>query len=228
MRLLLPFVVLALAIPASGWSMAFDIAKSPDGGYIIAGATGLNYKWSYAWLIKVDSQGNEIWNRTYVGECRSQVWNIDRVDKGYVVGGVTGCHGNDAWIIMLDDAGNVLWQKKYDYGGKGDSATSIVGDGKRVIASITIAPCKDGCINEDVWFVQFDERGRELWKNEINYRDYDSIKRVKKTADGGYIGVGSVGDYRGGLRLYGNYDILVVKFNRKGEVEWNRTFDFGL
>lgn len=225
--MMLPFIIMTLALPVSGWSMAFDVTNSSDGGYVIAGATGLNYKWSYAWLIKVDSQGNEIWNKTYIGECRSQAWNVVRAKDGYVIGGVTGCHGNDAWIVKLDRAGNILWQKKYGYSGKGDSATSIVGDGEGVVASITIAPCDDGCINEDVWLVRLDESGKEVWKKEIDYKEYDSIKRIKKTSDGGYIGVGCVGDYKGGLRPYGNYDIWIVKFDENGKVEWNRTFDFG-
>ncbi len=216
-----------LIVPVSSWSMAFDVTNSSDGGYVIAGATGLNYKWSYAWLIRVDSQGNEIWNKTYSGECRSQAWNVVRVEDGYVLGGVTGCHGNDAWIVKVDESGNVVWQKKYGYKGKGDSATSIVGEGRGVVASITIAPCNGSCINEDVWLVKLDGDGKEVWKRVFSYRDYDSIKRLKRTSDGGYIGVGTVGDYIGGIRPYSNYDLWVLKVDGSGREEWSKVFDFG-
>ena len=43
--------------------------QTTDGGYVIIGSRGLAQNWYYdAWLIKIDSNGNEQWNRTFGGQ----------------------------------------------------------------------------------------------------------------------------------------------------------------
>ncbi len=221
-------ILLILAgIPLTrAWSMGFDITGTPEGGYLIAGATGLNYGYSHAWLIKVDRNGNEVWDKTYGGNCRSQAWSVARVEGGYVFGGITGCRDDDAWIVKVDENGNMVWSRVFGYGGGGDSATAVARSGKGMLAAVTIAPCRNGCTNEDVWIVKFGANGTEIWRKEIDNRKYDSIKRIIRTTDGGYIGVGATGDYENGS--YTNLDLWVLKLDENGSVEWSDVFDYGL
>lgn len=218
----------------SAWGYAYDTSKSED-GFIISGAVGLNYRWTYGSIIWIDKDGNELWNKTYKGVYRAQIWRILDGEDGFILGGITGYDNDDAWIAKVDFEGNLKWQKIYGHKGDGESATSLAKDGKGVIAFLTIAPCENlrnenkcgviDCPNKDTWIVKLDENGNEVWIKKIDSRDYDSIKSAKKISDG-YIAVGVVGDYLEEAK-YGNYDVWILKIDDKGETIWSKFFDFG-
>jgi len=115
-----------------------SVARTEDGGYILAGGDG-----GGAWLIKVDSEGNEQWNRPYLdGEFFQSV--AQSADGGYVL---TGWYG-DAWSVKVDSSGNLLWTASYvDQGGPRTSyaATSTV-DGGYAVA---------GQLAKSLWLAKF-------------------------------------------------------------------------
>jgi hypothetical protein len=80
-----------------------------DGGYILGGRTIMN-NYDHGWLVKTDSQGNMMWNRTY--DDAYIIYSIAQThDGGYVFGGTTNGSLNyygegPAWIAKLDSLGN--------------------------------------------------------------------------------------------------------------------------
>src|SRR4030067_2815151 len=56
--------------------VAYSIATTNDGGYVLAGST-TSYGAGKAdvWLVKVDSLGNMEWNKTYGGPLADQCWS---------------------------------------------------------------------------------------------------------------------------------------------------------
>jgi hypothetical protein len=84
-----------------------------DGGYILAGytenrSTGL----ADAWLIKTDSEGNELWTQTYGGEGDDRIYSVRQTDDGgYILAGYTDSEGageKDMWIIKTDENGTEI------------------------------------------------------------------------------------------------------------------------
>ncbi|AIG99104.1 hypothetical protein AFULGI_00023870 [Archaeoglobus fulgidus DSM 8774] len=218
------FLTLICIHVSSAWCTAYDIEKSPDGGYIIAGAVGKNYLDSHAWLIKTDQTGNVEWSKMYEGKCRSQAWSVAVLNDGYVFGGITGCYNDDAWIVKVGKDGEVEWGKVIGYGGYGDSATTVTSSYGGFVAALTISPCTTNCTNEDVWVIKFKPDGTKVWERKIDFRDYDSIKKLIRTSDGGYIGVGASG-YRTNSS-YRNLDIWVLKLSKNGDVEWSKFYNY--
>jgi len=126
----------------SGIEIAHDIAKTSDGGYVIAGNTfSTDGDISQAkgesdfWLVKVTDAGSMVWERSYGGsgfDAAQAV--IASKDGGYFVVGNSKStdtdasinYGeNDLWMIKTDADGNLVWQKSF--GGSGlDFAFDIV------------------------------------------------------------------------------------------------------
>src|ERR1043165_2894910 len=105
-------------------------------GYIVAGyskslegdVTG-NHGHNDYWIVKLDTGGNIIWEKSYGGSDDDYATSIHQVDdSAYIVSGssvsndydVTGNHGGfiygDYWIVKLDTAGAIIWEKTYGGG----------------------------------------------------------------------------------------------------------------
>ncbi|GAJ09961.1 unnamed protein product, partial [marine sediment metagenome] len=88
---------------------AWSLIQTTDGGYAVAGYT--SSKGAGAddfWVIKLDHQGNMIWDRAYGGSDRDWAASlIQTTDGGYAVAGLTSSKGaggqdwQDFWIIKL-------------------------------------------------------------------------------------------------------------------------------
>jgi alpha-tubulin suppressor-like RCC1 family protein len=146
---------LVLKLGSSGveeWQQTFDpgfvddstsansIEQTADSGYIVSGLVNrLNAGNTEALVIKLDSLGAIIWQKTYAGGTWSAANSIQQTaDGGYIVAGEmdTATNGyGDAWLLKLNSTGAVEWEKTY--GGSGyDYAQSVskASDGGYVIA----------------------------------------------------------------------------------------------
>ncbi|HYV94588.1 MAG TPA: T9SS type A sorting domain-containing protein [Chitinophagales bacterium] len=190
------------------------IQQTPDGGYIFAGnstsnngdVTG-NHGGSDYWVVKMDSVGNLVWQKSYGGSNNDLATSVDQTsDGGYVVAGhtyssdgdVEGLHGTDAdsWVIKLDGTGNLQWQRALG-GSRYDGARSIkqTADGGYIVACFTQS-VNDGDVSGfhlgwgDYWIVKLDGVGNLLWQNCLGGGDFDVPYSIQPTLDGGYVVAG--------------------------------------
>jgi len=99
---------------------AYLVQQTWDGGYIVAGVDDSsdsgNYKYDI-WVLKLDSNGNVTWQKTYGGAENEHPGAIQQTsDGGYIVAGYTNSFGAgnyNMWVLKLDSVGNVTWQKTY-------------------------------------------------------------------------------------------------------------------
>jgi hypothetical protein len=100
---------------------AEDVKQATDGGYIFIGRTSSygaaasvqskyeNGDSDNVWLVKTDSEGNELWNRTFGGSDLDAGSSVQQSkDGGYILLGVTYSYGAgylDAWLIKTDSNG---------------------------------------------------------------------------------------------------------------------------
>jgi len=217
---------------------AHSVQQTKDGGYIIVGGTYSNdgdVKENHGgydfWIVKLDNQGNILWQKTLGGSEHDIAHSIQQTkDGGYIVAGwtesndgdVKGNHGgSDFWIVKLDNQGNILWQKTLG-GSEDDEAHSIqqTKDSGYIVAGRTIKGYHGGY---DFWIVKLDNQGNILWQKTLGGSEDDEAHSIQQTKDGGYIIVGGTysndGDVRGN---HGGIDGWVVKLDEEGNIEWQK------
>jgi len=114
-----------------GWQfseeVAYSLIQTGDGGYALAGLTGPPQMKgpNDFWLVKTDSAGNALWNRTYGSPVIDEVASslIQTSDGGYAIAGGSG---DDAYLVKTDPSGNMQWSKLYGALQRVDSASSVV------------------------------------------------------------------------------------------------------
>jgi hypothetical protein len=216
----------------AGSDWAFSVQQTTDGGYIIAGSTDSYGAGGYdSWLIKTDSHGNKVWDRTFGGTEDKVATSVQQTsDGGYVMTGVTSggyevWAGGDVWLIKTDSGGNKVWERTFG-GAEGDGGYSVeqTTDGGYIVAGATYSY---GAGGSDVWLIKTDSGGNKVWERTFGGTEYDGGLSVQQTTDGGYIIAGGIESYGAG-----GSDVWLIKTDSGGNKAWDRTFggaeyDFG-
>ncbi|MGB3459754.1 MAG: hypothetical protein WBB08_10805 [Halobacteriota archaeon] len=196
-----------------------SVQQTIDGGFIISGET-----WSYdagsgdVWLIKTDSQGNEVWNKTFGGAYQDYGSSVQQTtDGGYIITGKAGSGNSDLWLIKTDSLGNEVWNKTFggaDYD-CGSSVQQTTDDGY-IISGWTESY---GAGYGDVWLIKTDSLGNEVWTKTFGGAGGDWGYSVQQTTGGGFIISGWTNSYSAG-----DIDLWLIKTDSQGNEMWSKTF----
>jgi hypothetical protein len=203
-------------------NVAQSIRQTSDGGYIIAGYSGIPQNMDL-YVAKTDSNGDIIWTRVFgnldsfdAGRCVEQT-----SDGGFIVVGETGSIDNkhqNVWLIKIDSDGNEQWNKTF--GGAGYDAGNcikITSDGGYIIVGFSESYSTDG--NTDVFLIKTDSNGNEQWSKTFGGADLDEGRGIQNTSDNGYIITGYTNSYGVGCS-----DVWLIKTDANGNELWNKTF----
>ena len=127
----------------SGFDDLTSLQQTFDGGFILSGysqsspsgnKTSPNFGSYDFWVVRLDSTGNELWDRSFGGTGQDVPVSIRQTSAGgFIVGGSAtsgtggsktsfGQGGYDCWVVRLDANGNQLWDPSF--GGTGDDSLS--------------------------------------------------------------------------------------------------------
>lgn len=200
-----------------------SVQETADGGYIIAGGTDSFGQDADVYLIKTDSEGNMLWNKTYGGS-NSDVGTSVQItsDGGYIIVGSTKSDTDaDVYMIKTDQKGNMLWNKTY--GGFDEDrgrSVRVTGDGGFIIVGYTRS---FGSGKSDVYLIKTDSEGNMLWSKTFGGSKADWGNSIQITNDGGYIIAGdhvSLGEGEGA----GGSDVYLIKTDSDGRLQWKKTY----
>ncbi len=198
------------------------LAVDQDNNYIVGGYDNSpgNQEWR---VVKLDSDGNVLWNFTQnPSGANDAIWSIAVDQEGnYVVAGYDKAPGEDQWrVIKLDSNGNLLWNFTQNATGGSDVAHSVIADQENnyVVAGYDVTG------NGQWRVVKLNSDGNVLW----NWTQDPSVNGEYAQA----VIADQNNDYviAGFDQIPGNWDRewRVVKIDKNGNTLWNWTTNPGI
>lgn len=222
-----------------------------DGGYFLVGSTEsingditFNHGSFDAWLLKIDSFGNIVWEKTFGGSDGDGCGIIIPTQNNhfYLLCASGSSDGdisydpypgsNDIWIVKIDNSGNIIWDKIIG-GGMIDAIESatLTNDGGVAVFGWTGSQNGDVSVNYgyyDMWLVKLNSDGEIVWDKSFGTDDFDYGYSVIQTSDSGFLigGTSTIGNYGNLTCIPHSIDaeVIILKLDLLGNIEWQNCY----
>lgn len=226
-----PFAVTQLPVKHGYWTYGSwndseeirGIVATSDGGYVLAGTIDAspNEKEHDLWLFEVNEFGAVQWNKTFGGvghqECDSL---IATSDGGYVIVGNLlsdinwGYHR--IFLVKFNATGDMIWNQTFGVGNSNYYAHSLIESTDGGIAVVGYASAGNGA----AILIKYSSSGSFMWDRTYLSNRLSEGFDVINTSDGGYAITGIIDQNE--TYLTEIYDMLLVKVDSTGALQWNK------
>lgn len=197
----------------------------PDGGLALAANTSSHGSGkSDFWLLRLDKNGDVIWQRTYGGAQRDSASALVQTpDKGFIIAGTTESFGpgvdkifsdpsyrftkysrpSNFYAAAVDENGNLIWERAYGGAHIADRDVSIAATKSGYALVGTTAwlpdggPCDLGPRNR-IRVIRIDRAGNTIWDNTYGAEDRDDTASGALMAADGLLITGTTKAYSNG------------------------------
>jgi hypothetical protein len=196
-----------------------SVVETTD-GYFAAGWTTSSAGIKNVFLVKVDFEGNEVWNKTIEYGMNAEIVDVKETALGgfIMTGWIESATGDDILLVQVNANGNVIWSTIW--GGTLDERAKDVietPEGSFIVVGWSRSHTYGG---SDLIIVHFNEEGIFQWYRHYGGRLEDEASSIIETFDGNYIVVGNTMSSGAALE----HDIWMIKINPIGQPLWSRTF----
>ncbi|MDQ4141344.1 MAG: T9SS type A sorting domain-containing protein [Bacteroidota bacterium] len=190
------------------------VKQTNDNGYILGGysyspssvnKTGANKGFADYWIVKTNSRGLIMWNKTIGGSSEDVLQSLELTkDGGFILGGTSSspvsgnktqaCKGEtDYWIVKVNSKGNIVWDKTIG-GSSKDNLQSVkqTSDGGFILGGYSTSEVsgnktEDSNKDIDFWVVKVNSSGSVTWDKTIGGNKADGLQSVQQIRHGQYI-----------------------------------------
>jgi pimeloyl-ACP methyl ester carboxylesterase len=199
----------------SGYDYLQRVVATSDGGFLLGGFSdstnnsgnkvGTNYGGLDYWVVRVDSNGSKLWDKSYGGTNVDQLASLRVCTNGdFLLAGYSnsGASGNksaanlgllDFWILRANKDGVPLWDRTF--GGTSndvvycaeltlDEHLLVGGSSQSLTAGGKSSPTFGG---EDMWLINVDTNGNKVWEQSFGGSSQEQLLSIGPTDDGGMV-----------------------------------------
>jgi hypothetical protein len=198
-----------------GFGSEFRYVLNLTDGFLLVGNEFLQSGGSNGFAIKIDNQGNTLWNTELVGNGKL-FSGIAAQDSFVLFGSVGSISGNkfDVWVVKIDSNGKVIWNKSYESTADNAARTGALAPNGDIMAAGYANP--EGSDDYHFLLMKIDPAGELLWNKTYAMTGSQEAHSMTKAPDGYVI----VGDTQS---LGTNIHAWVLKVDFSGNIQWNRT-----
>jgi hypothetical protein len=224
-----------------------DILPVDAGGFVLGGMsrsgnTGDKSQGAQGgfdqWIVKIDFNGNKLWDRTFGGAEDDYLLTLTPAAKGFIIGGTSwsdtgGDKSMDSpgeaahWVLKIDKDGQKIWDKSY--GGSGlDRMPEFISLSQKghLIGGQSTSPASGDKTEHnhggaDIWIHHINNGGKLKWDKTLGGDGADALRSIIELGNNEYLlagwsasGMGSSTDdktepSRGGIDCW----ILKIRVN---------------
>ena len=204
----------------------YSIIAVNDGGSVAIGNRKSLPGSSGLYIIKTDTNGNQVWEWTDAGSTYDGNSIIETRDNGYIIAGSSNTTiTNGIFLRKLDPTGKTTWTQLFN---KGEyyigNYISPTRDGGFIVTGSVLRNNTSQSSLWDGYTLKTDAEGREQWTGFFKGEKNDFAKFIRQTEDGGYIIAGTTESYG----ITGVPSMYLHKMNEFGNKEWFITYGSGL
>lgn len=245
------------SLGGTGIDLLNKVITTRDGGFLLAGtSTSLNngtkkhqgYGQEDFWIIKLNADGSEQWQKTLGGVSSDVLKTAIEVDGGgYLIAGSSASpkselkkkasSGNkDYWIVKLDATGEVEWETSFGgmYVDEVEAVAPAPEQGFYVLGysnSDESETKKTKALGEgDYWLIRLDKYGNSLWQKSFGGENDDHPASMIALKKGGILIGGISNSSNSATKQSKNKkgtDFWVFKLDDTGSIDWEQTYDIG-
>jgi hypothetical protein len=210
-----------------GMDACTSMIQTADGGFALFGFAH-SFGIGSALFVKTDAYGNMEWNQT-IGGCTASF--IQTLDGGFAFVG-TDAYSFDGYIpvgylpdgfwsfvslVKTDEFGNMEWNQTYDRETGHYLGSSLVQttDGGYALVGTSFSYIGD---YDDLILIKTDPYGNKEWSKSYGGPKGESDPELIQTSDEGFALVSKTHSDEG------NADLLFIKTDKEGIMEWNQTY----
>lgn len=212
---------------ASEFGLSIDkVGENAQNGFILSGGKLLTQSSiSDAWVVRIDSSGNKLWERSLGSPYRAVATKVVTcIDGGYIVTGTIdnnlATNGPTAYLWKLDSLGNTIWINYY-------GAESFLGNGFDVIEKPSGGFYMCGITGfydapRNLWLnvpylISTNSQGDTMWTWKNNYPREGTLQSIAFKGNELWL----AGTW---LTWGGDYDVLLMRFNLNSQTATYATF----
>lgn len=206
-----------------------------DDGFILRGdVINTAYTWSTGILLKINNEGDTIWQTTYdimLDLCRMN--NNDYIIMYADTLLYPGTYHGNIGLRRIDADRNIIWEKAYgnEFGMTSGSfmgcATydgGYVGCSSYYYAGGDISHYWGG--TADVWVIRVDGNGDKVWETSVGTTGCEFVNSIQQTDDGGFLmAITNIVPGTGNMMCEEHQKVngipYLVKLDSNGNVEWS-------
>jgi hypothetical protein len=233
-------------IGGSDDDVLYRLRSLGDGNFLMAGWTksndadvALNHGATDAWIVKVNGDGEILWQKTFGGSEDDMAFDATAVSNGgYIFSGTVSSNDGDAedrsgsqfssWLVKINDSG-IIGGKRYlgDSGSEFALVAREAGNGDYIFMGETnsVGEFSGYHGSRDIFVCRLTSGGDYIWRKAYGGSLEDEPTDLIETADGHFLIAGLSGSNDGNLpQNLGTQDAWVFKLNGEGAIESNTTF----
>lgn len=210
-------------------SRAQSVVERSGGGFWVFGAFDSFKEKNDYWLSEVRPDGT-LANQLILGgnENEEPLAVLPRRDGTILLTGTSWSFGSawyrfldepmaDGWLVKLTAANEMMWQRRIGgrYRDEIRAVLALEPDGYVLTGGNSATPV-DGF---DLSVIEIDGKGEVVWSKAYAGSENDVGRAIAATPDGGFVIAAETRSFGAGF-----HDVLVLKLDRRGNLQWQRTY----